>query len=150
VNLRAAFIFLALGIISLLITMGALSAVRWLRIAYPKQFRSILVALCLALVCLGVWGYMEANDRPAFHEGDLLTLQEPIVARMRSSDRNSPTASCIIDIYEHVAVIETQTGTLTGRVESNNMSGPSFCGIGAEIQVELRWLHRYTLTHRHS
>jgi hypothetical protein len=150
VNLRAAFIFLALGIVSLLITMGALSVVRWLRIAYPKQFRSILVVLCLALVCLGVWGYMEADDRPAFHAGDLLTLQEPIVARMIRSDRNSPTASCIIDIYEHVAVIEARTGTLSARVESNNTSGPSFCAIGAEVQVEIGWLHRYTLTHRHS
>ena len=149
-NLRAALIFLVLGFISLLIVMGSLSFVRWLKTAYPGQFRSILIALCLGLVSLGIWGYMEASDRPAFHAGDLLTLQEPVVARLVSTDRNSPTTSCIVEIYEHVSVVEATTERLNVRVESNNRSGPSFCPIGAEVQVELAWLHRYTLTHRDS
>ena len=147
-NLRAALIFLVLGFITLLLAMGAFSFVRWLKAAYPGQFRFILAALCVALAGLGVWGYMEANDRPAFHPGDLLTLQEPVVARITSADRNSPISSCIVDIYEHLSVVEVRAGTMTARVDSNNRSGTGFCPIGADVQIELGWLHRYTLTHR--
>ncbi len=149
-NLREALIFLVLSVIGLLLVMGALSFVRWLRIAYPGQFRFILTALGLGLVGVVVWGYIEVNDAPTFHVGDLLTLQEPVVARAMSTERNSPNTSCIVDIYEHIAVVEVGSDTLNARVESNNRSSPSFCGVGAEVQIELAWLHRYTLTHRHS
>lgn len=148
-NLRAALIFLVLGFIGLLLIMGALGLVRWLKAAYPRHFRSMLVAIVLGLVGSGIWGYMEASERPAFHPGDQLTLHEPLVGRLVTADR-APSTSCIIDIHEHVAVVDAATGTLTLEVESNTRSGPSFCPIGAQVRIEAAWLHRYTLTHRHS
>src|SRR5262245_62106017 len=135
-NLRAALIFLVLGFVSLLIVMGALTFVSWLKTAYPRHFRSILVALSLVIVGLGFWGYMEASGDPAFHTADLLTLQEPVVARLEAVGRGERNTACIIDIYEHLAVVEVRTGTLSARVESNNTSGPSFCPIGIKVQVE--------------
>ncbi|HKW85577.1 MAG TPA: hypothetical protein VJM82_00745 [Nitrospiraceae bacterium] len=147
-NLRAALIFLVLGFIALLLVMGAASFVRWLKIAYPRSFRAILVVLCLVVVGAGVWTYMEAKERPVFHAGDLMTLEEPVVARVIPADRHSPATSCIVEIYEHLSVVDVQSGTLKARVESNNRSGPSFCSIGAQVQIELAWLHRFTLTHR--
>ena len=113
------------------------------------ESRSILVVLGLLLVGAGVWVYMEAKERPVFHAGDLMTLEEPVVARVIPVDRNAPATSCIVEIYEHLSVVNVHTGTLKARVESNNRSGPSFCPIGADVQIELAWLHRYTLTHRH-
>jgi len=147
-NLRAALIFLVLGFIGLLLVMGAASFVRWLKMSYPRSFRSILVVLCLVVVGAGVWTYMEAKERPAFRAGDLLTLEEPVVARVIAADRHSPTTSCIVEIYEHLSVVDLHSGTMTARVESNNRSGPSFCPIGADVQIELAWLHHFTLTHR--
>ena len=148
-NLRAALLVLVLGFIGLLIVMGAASFVRWLKMSYPLQYRSILVGLCLLLVGAGVWVYMEAKERPVFHAGDLMTLEEPVVARVIPADRNAPATSCIVEIYEHLSVEEVHSGTLKARVESNNRSGPSFCPIGAEVQIELAWLRHFTLTHRH-
>src|SRR5437899_7851500 len=145
-NLRAALIFFVLGFIGLLIVMGAASFVRWLKMAYPRFFRSILAVLCLLVVGAGVWVYLEAKERPVFHAGDLITLQEPVVARVIPADRHSTTTSCIVEIYEHLSVVNVQTGTLKARVESNNRSGPNFCPIGADVQIELAWLHRFTLT----
>ena len=147
-NLRVALIFLVLGFIGLLLVMGAASFVRWLRFAYPRSFRAILVGLCLVVVGAGLWAYMEAKERPVFHAGDLMTLEEPVVARVIPADRHSPATSCIVEIYEHLSVVDVQSGTLKARVESNNRSGPSFCPIGAQVQIELAWLHRFTLTHR--
>lgn len=149
-NFRVALILLVLGFLSLLIVMGALTFISWLKTAYPRRFRSILVALCLAIVGLGIWGYMEASLDPAFHTGDLLTLQEPVVARLAAVGRGERNTACIIDIYEHLAVVAVRSGTMSARVESNNTSGPSFCPVGVEVQVERAWLHLYTLTHRHS
>jgi len=147
-NLRVALIFLVLGFIGLLIVMGAASFVRWLKYSYPRSFRSILVVLCLLVVGAGVWVYMETKERPVFYAGDLITLEEPVVARVIPADRHSATTSCIVEIYEHLSVVDVQSGTLKARVESNNRSGPSLCPIGADVQIELGWLHRYTLTHR--
>ena len=147
---RLVLVLLVLGFIGLLIVMGALNFVRWLKITHPRRFRSILVGLCIALIGVGIWGFQEAIDRPSFHSNDLITLQEPIVARMITTDRNSPTTSCIVEIYEHLSVVGAGSGTMKARVESNKTSGPTFCPIGAEVQFELAWLHRYTLTHRHS
>ena len=148
-NLRAALIFLVLGFIGLLIVMGAASFVRWLKISYPLQYRTILVVLCLLLVGAGVWVYMEVKERPVFHAGDLMTLEEPVVARVIPAVRNAPATSCIVEIYEHLSVVEVHSGTLKARVESNNRSGPSFCPIGADVQIELAWLNHFTLTYRH-
>jgi len=148
-NLRAALIFLVLGFIGLLIVMGAASFVRWLKISYPLQYRTILVVLCLLLVGAGVWIYMEVKERPVFHAGDLMTLEEPVVARVIPADRHAPATSCIVEIYEHLSVLDVHSGTLNARVESNNRSGPSFCPIGADVQIELAWLNHFTLTYRH-
>jgi len=148
-NLRAALIFLVLGFIGLLIVMGAASFVRWLKISYPLQYRTILVVLCLLLVGAGVWVYMEVKERPVFHAGDLMTLEEPVVARVIPADRHAPATSCIVEICEHLSVVEVHSGTLKARVESNNRSGPSFCPIGADVQIELAWLNHFTLTYRH-
>ncbi|MGH7228695.1 MAG: hypothetical protein ACREIH_05705 [Nitrospiraceae bacterium] len=147
-NLRVALIFLVLGFIGLLIAMGAASFVRWLKMSYPRSFRSILAVLCLLLVGAGVWAYMEAKERPVFQAGDLITLEDPVVARVIPADRHSPTTSCIVEIYEHLSVLDVQSGTLKARIESNNRSSPSFCPIGANVQIELAWLHHFTLTHR--
>jgi len=91
---------------------------------------------------------MEAKERPVFQAGDLITLEDPVVARVIPADRRSPTTSCIVEIYEHLSVVDVQSGTMKARVESNNRSGPSFCPIGANVQIELAWLHHFTLTHR--
>ena len=148
-NLRAALIFLVLGFIGLLIVMGAASFVRWIKISYPLQYRTILVVLCLLLVGAGVWVYMEVKERPVFHAGDLMTLEEPVVARVIPADRKAPATSCIVEIYEHLSVLDVHSGTLKARVESNNRSGPSFCPVGADVQIELAWLNHFTLTYRH-
>ena len=148
-NIRAAFIFLVLAFIGLLILMGTVGFIRWLKATYPRHFISLLFALVLALVGMAVWVYMEANDRPTFHAGDLITLQEPVVARVVDTERNSPETSCIIDIYKHLSVVSIRTGTLRARIESNT-PGSAFCSIDAHVHIELAWLHRYTLTHRHS
>ena len=147
---RLVLVFLVLSFIGLLLMMGGVSFVRWLRVSYPRHFRSILGGLGIAILGLGFWAVMEAIDRPSFHPGDLITLQEPIVVRVIATERNSPTTSCIVEIYEHLSVVGAGSGTMKARVESNKTSGPSFCPIGAEVQFELAWLHRYTLTHRHS
>ncbi len=149
-NLRAALIFLVLGFVGLLLVMGVLSFVRWLKVSYPRYFRSVLAGLGVAAVGLVLWGYQEAAERPAFHPGDLITLEAPVVARLISAERNTPATSCIVEIYEHLAVVEAESGTLKAHVESNTRSGPSFCPVGAEVQLDPAWLHRYTLTHRHS
>jgi len=44
-NLRAAVIFLVLGFIAVLLVMGVVSFVRWLKIFYPRSFRAILSLL---------------------------------------------------------------------------------------------------------
>ncbi|HXF93609.1 MAG TPA: hypothetical protein VNK46_12685 [Nitrospiraceae bacterium] len=149
-NLRAVLIFLVLGFIGLLLAMGAVSFVRWLKLSYPRHFRPILTALGLAAVGLGLWSYEEAAKPPAFHPGDLITLEAPVVARLIPAGRTAPQTSCMVEIYEHLAVMEVESGTLKARVESNTQSGPSFCPIRADVQLDPAWLHRYTLTHRHS
>ncbi|MGH7167531.1 MAG: hypothetical protein ACREII_03270 [Nitrospiraceae bacterium] len=147
-NLRAALIFLVLGFVGLLIVMGAVSYVRWLKVAYPRHYRTILAVLCLVLAGAGVRVYLEVGERPVFHAGDLVTLQEPVVARVIPAQRNAPATSCIVEIYEHLSVVDTQSGTLKAHVESNKGSGPSFCPVGAEVQIELAWLRHFTLTRR--
>ena len=149
-TIRLVLVLLVLGFIGVLLVMGAFSFGRWLKITHPRHFRSILGGLCVAILGLGIWGYLEAIDRPSFDSGDLITLQEPLVVRMFGTERNSPTTSCIVEIYEHLSVMSAGSGTMKARVESNKPSGPSFCPLGAEVQFELAWLHRYTLTHRGS
>lgn len=148
-NLRAALLFVVLGFFGLLTVMGAVSFVRWLKISYSQHYRTILVVLCLLLAGAGVRVYLDVKDRPVFHPGDLVTLEEPVVARVIPAVRNAPATSCIIEIYEHLSVVDVHSTTLKARVESNSRSGPSFCPVGAEVQIELDWLSHFTLTHRH-
>lgn len=149
-NLRVALLLLGASLLALLIVIGASSLLRWLKQTYPQQFPVLAVILCLGLGALGIWGFMEIRSGPALHTGDLLTLQEPVVARSVTLDGRLSHTACIIDIYEHLSVIETGGGILKARVESNPPSGASYCPVGAEVQIELAWLHRFTLTHRHS
>lgn len=149
-NLRVALVVLVLGFIALLLIMGAISFVRWLRFSYPHYYRTILIVLLLIACGLGVWVMLELQDRPAFHEEDVITLGEPLVVRVVSTERLTATTSCIVEIHEHLAVLEVMSGTLKARVESNAGSGPTFCPIGAQVLFDPAWLQRYTLTHRHS
>ena len=146
---RLALVLLLLGFIGLLIVMGAISFVRWLKITHPRNFRLILTAIGAAFIGAAFWIALEVIDRPSFESGDLITLQEPLVARQVTTDVKSATTSCIVEIYEDLSVMGVHSGTMKARVESNKKSGPSSCPIGAEVQFELVWLHRYTLTHRH-
>lgn len=145
---RLAVVLLVLGFIGLLIVMGTISFVRWLKITHPRHFRSILIGLSAALIGVVIWTILEVMDRPSFQAGDLITVQEPLVARMVTTDVKTATTSCIVEIYEDLSVVDTTSGTMKARVESNKKSGPSSCPIGAEVQFELAWLHRYTVTHR--
>lgn len=147
-NLRVALVFLVLGFIVLLLVMGALSFFRWLKNAYPQRFPWILAILCLILAGAGIWTAMELKERPTFQSNDLITLQEPVVVRTIPFDRNSRIVTCIVDLSEHLGVLEVGSGLLTARVESNNTSGAVYCPIGAEVRVEIAWLHRFTVTHR--
>ena len=149
-TLRIALVLLVIGFLGLLVVMGAVVFIRWLRLTHPRHYRSILGTISLVLIGLSAWGIFEALDRPSFHAGDLITLQEPLVVRLTPPDRQSAVNSCIVDIYEHLAVVGTNSGTMKARVESNKSSGPGFCPNGADVQFELAWLHNYTLTHRHT
>lgn len=149
-NPRGVLVFLVLGFVGLLLVLGAVSFVRWLKAAHPRHFRAILSVLGLLLLGLGILGYLEARDRPTFRSGDLITLGEPVVGRAIATERNSPTTSCIVEIRGHLAIVDVGSGTLTVRVESNASSGSGFCPVGAEVQLDPAWLHRYTLTHRQS
>jgi hypothetical protein len=150
VNLRVALVVLVLGFIAVLLVMGALTFVRWLKISYPHYYRTILIAILLIACGLGIWMLLEVRDRPSFQEEDVLTLGEPLVVRVVSTERLTATTSCIVEIHQHLAVLEVMSGTLKVRVESNAGSGPTFCPIGAQVLFDLAWLQHYTLTHRES
>lgn len=147
-NVRAALIFLVFGFVGLLLVMGVLSFVRWVKIRYPRRGLLILVALCVIVMGSAIVIAMELRDRPTFRPNDLVTLQEPVVAKTIAADRNSRIETCVIDRYEHLGVVEVEGGTLMARVESNNTSAPVYCPIGAAVRTELAWLHGVTVTRR--
>jgi hypothetical protein len=149
-NILVALVVLVLGFIALLLVMGAFTFVRWLKISYPHYYRAILIAILVIGCGLGVWVLLELRDRPTFHEEDVITLGEPLAVRAVSTERLTATASCIVEIHEHLAIREVMSGTLKARVESNAGSGPSLCPIGAQVLFDPAWLQQYTLTHRHS
>src|SRR6185295_11338769 len=103
-NVRLALVLLVLGFVGLLLVMGALSFVRWLKVTNPRHYRLILLGLCAAMIGLSAWGILEVIDRPSFEPGDLITVQEPIVARIVATDIKAPTTSCIVEIYENLSV----------------------------------------------
>jgi hypothetical protein len=147
-NLRAALMFIVLGFVGLLLAMGLLAFVQWLKQRYPRRFRAILLFLGVLIVAAGIWIGMELVERPDFSPNDLITLHEPVVAKTVAADRDARITSCIVDVSEHLAVVEMAGGVLTARVESNNSSAPVYCAVGADVRIEPAWLHRYSLTHR--
>ena len=90
------------------------------------------------------------EDEPTYQPNDLITLQQPVVVRTISADRESRALTCVVDLHEHLGVmeVESESGTLKARVESNNTSAALYCPIGAEVRVEIAWLHRPTVTRR--
>ena len=147
-NLRVALAVLVLSFVGVLLVMGAVSFVRWLRLSYPRQYRSLLTIIVLLSVGLVVWIYFEARERPSFQPDDVITLGEPLVVRLVPTERLAATMSCIVEVHEHLAILAIESGTIKAGVESNKGTGPSFCPIGAEVQFEAAWLHRYTVTQR--
>jgi hypothetical protein len=147
-NLRVALIFIVLGFVGLLLAMGTLAFIQWLKQAYPRRFRAILLVLGALIIAAGVWIGMELVERPGFRPNDLITLHEPVVAKTIAVDRDSRVAACIVDVSEHLAVVEMAGGVLTARVESNNVTAPVYCAVGADVRIEPAWLHRYSLTRR--
>lgn len=149
-NLRFVFIVLVLAFIALLLAIGILTAIRWLRIHYPERASTILAAGAAIVAGAVIMTIVEVNDQPMFRPHDLITLQEPVVARTIPVDRGAGTATCVVDLHEHLGVleIEIEHGALKARVESNNTSAPVFCPIGTEVRIDLNWLHRLTVTRR--
>lgn len=149
-NLRFAFIVLVLAFIALLLAIGVLTAIRWIRIHYPDRANAILGGAAAIVIGAAVMTVIEINDRPMFRPHDLITLQEPVVARTIPMDRGAGSATCVVDLHEHLGVleIEIEHGALKARVESNNTSAPVFCPIGTEVRIDLNWLHRLTVTRR--
>jgi hypothetical protein len=149
-NLRMFLIMLVLAFIGILLVMGARTFARWLKMHYPRRASAILVALWAIVVGAGWLIAMEFWGQPTFQPNDLITVQEPVVARTIAADRNSRILSCVVDLHEHLGVLEIESdgGTLKARVESNNTSAPLYCSIGAEVRIEMAWLHRLTITRR--
>jgi hypothetical protein len=149
-NLRLVLTVGALCFIALLLVIGIRTAIRWLKIHYPQQANAVLSGVSLFLAGVGLLIAVEMKDRPAFRPNDLLTLQEPVVARTIVSDRESRSMTCVVDRHEHLGVLELENerGTMRARVESNNTSEPLYCPIGVEVRIEAAWLHHPTITHR--
>ncbi|MGB3397423.1 MAG: hypothetical protein WBB60_13340 [Nitrospira sp.] len=149
-NLRFGLTVVALGFVGLLFVIGIRTAVRWLKIHYPQRANAIVFGVCAILAGTGVVIAVEIKDQPTFRPDDLLTLQEPVVVKTIVSDRESRSITCVVDLHEHLGVLELENerGTVRAKVESNNTSGPLYCPIGAEVRVEAAWLHHPTITHR--
>lgn len=149
-NFRLVLTVVALGFIVLLLVIGIRTAVRWLKIHYPQRANAVLFGVCLLLAGAGVLIAIEMKDQPTFRPNDLLTLQEPVVARTIVSDRESRSITCVVDLHEHLGVLEldNERGSLRALVESNNASVSLYCPIGAEVRIEAAWLHHPTITHR--
>lgn len=147
-NLRVLLISVVLGFMGLLLAMGALAFVRWLKRFYPRRFRLILGSLGLLIAAAGALVVTELMDEPTFSPNDLVTLHEPVVAHTLAVARDSRVTACIIDGSEHLAVLEVSGGTLIVHVESNNRSDDVYCAVGTDVQIEQARLHRYTVTRR--
>lgn len=149
-NPRIILIALVLGFIGLLLLIGVRTFIRWLKIHYPRRASAILAALTVGIAGTGVLVTMEIQDRPTFRPNDLITLQEPVVAKTVEPDRDSRSMTCVVDLHEHLGVLDVdiEGGTLRARVESNNTSAPLYCLIGGEVRIELAWVHRMTVTRR--
>jgi hypothetical protein len=149
-NPRVILIALVLGFIGIILLIGVRTFIRWLKIHYPRRASAILAALAAGIVGTGVLVAMEIRDRPTFRANDLITLQEPVVAKTVETDRDSRSMTCVVDLHEHLGVVDVdiEGGTLRARVESNNTSASLYCPIGRDVRIELAWLHRMTVTRR--
>lgn len=149
-NLRLLLLVVVLIFISLLLVIGLRTFVRWLKLHYPRRASAVLTGLCLIGVGAGAVIAIEMNEQPTFRPHDLITLQEPVVVRTIAPDRESRSTTCVVDLHEHLGVLEfeNERGTVRARVESNNTSAPLYCPVGAEIRIEAAWLHHPTITQR--
>jgi hypothetical protein len=139
-----------LAFLGLLLLMGARAFARWLKIHYPRRASLIFLGLWIVGITAGWLIVREVRDQPTYQSNDLITLQEPVVARAISSDRDSHSLTCVVDLHEHLGVLELEreSETIKARVESNNTSAPIYCAVGTEVRVEIAWLHRPTVTRR--
>ena len=133
-NFRLVLTVVALGFIVLLLVIGIRTAVRWLKIHYPQRANAVLFGVCLLLAGAGVLIAIEMKDQPTFRPNDLLTLQEPVVARTIVSDRESRSITCVVDLHEHLGVLELDIVLADADIEKN--------------RIEAAWLHHPTITHR--
>ncbi len=149
-NPRVILIMCVLAFIGLLLVVGARTFARWLKIHYPRRASAILLGLWAIGIAGGWLIVREIRDEPTYQPNDLITLQQPVVVRTISADRESRALTCVVDLHEHLGVmeIESESDTLKARVESNNTSASLYCPIGAEVRVEIAWLHRPTVTRR--
>ncbi len=149
-NFRFAFIVLVLCFIALLLVVGIRTAILWLRIHYPQRANTILAGACIVAVAAGVMLVVELTDQPRFRAHDLLTLQEPVVAKTVPADGGAGSLTCVVDVHEHLGVVDVdiEQGLLRAKVESNNTAGPAFCPIGSDVRIDLTWLHRLSVTRR--
>ncbi|MBS0168942.1 MAG: hypothetical protein JSR62_01200 [Nitrospira sp.] len=149
-NLRFAFIVLVLCALALLLAVGIRTAIVWIRTHYPQRANTILAAASLVVAAAGLLAVIELVEQPQFRPHDLLTLQEPVVAKTIPIDRGAGSTLCVVDVREHLGVLEVdiEQGMLRARVESNNTAGTAFCPIGADVRIDLTWLHRFSVTRR--
>lgn len=149
-NLRFAFIVLVLCVLLLLLALGIRTAILWIRTRYPERANSILAAASIVAVAAGLLVVVEVMEQPQFRPHDLLTLQEPVVAKTIPVDRGAGSTLCVVDVREHLGVLEVdiEQGLLRAKVESNSTAGAAFCPIGTEVRLDLTWLHRFSVTRR--
>ena len=149
-NPRIIIVIGLLAFIGLLLVMGARALARWLKIHYPRQASAILLGLWIGGLAVGWLMVRELRTELVYQPNDLLTLQEPVVARTIPADRDIRCFPCVVDVHEHLGVleVESESGTLKARVESNSTSAPLYCPIGADIRIDMAWLHGPTVTRR--
>lgn len=149
-NLRFVFIILVLCFIGLLLALGIRTAILWVRAHFPQRANTILAGVSIGAAAAVVLLVAEVMEQPQFRPHDLLTLQEPVVAKTIPPDRGAGSMMCVVDVHEHLGVLEVEVerGLLRARVESNSAKGPAFCPIGAEVRIDLTWLHRFSVTRR--
>ncbi len=139
-----------LGFVGLLLVIGVRTFIRWIKIHYPRRASAILTAFTIGAIATGWLIVLEIQDQPAFQSNDLITLQEPVVATTIPADREARAVPCVVDLRAHLGVmeVEIESGSLNARVESNNTSSPLYCPIGADVRIDIAWLHRPTVTRR--
>jgi hypothetical protein len=145
--MRVLLIVFVLGTLGVLWIVGLLTLIRWLKLHYPRQTTILLLLLAGLGAAAVLMLARELRQRPEMAPGDLLTLQEPLVVRMRS-EQGSSRRPCVIDLYEHLGVEEIGPMVLTATVESNNRSSAFYCPVGESVEVEVDRIHHPTVTRR--